>query len=326
MGIQGGNGEGDIDGHAEGFFGLLSNVAPLTGDTGTIVSGQNVWKSQASGGVRRGIALSLLYVRPTIEQVNNMPRFPYGHPRDTRITIWSQSGSLTFLVRDLEKGPILAPEYGFFVTKTGSGKTAQDFAAELAASNIKSIREMTRKHREATWEEAMREIALPLLPPETTLPPYKQAADPPMQVELPEARWQDAWRIGVSQLRQGELDHMYLALEAPRPIHDMDLVGLHDIAATWLDGFMQRPGAAGDGDFDDGSGNFCIGQLFHDMAIIDIPGYPTYELVHNGGTGRILYDLAGGTYFLTGDTKWLRKTNGECRRRPSGLFGREHSI
>ena len=197
-----------------------------------------------------------------IEHVNNMPKFPYGHPRDTRITVWTKSGSFTFLVRDLEKGPILAPEYGFFVTKAGSGKTAREFAAELAAANAKSIREMTREHREATWEEAMREIKLPLLPPGTTLPPYKQVADPPMQVQVPETRWMDAWRMGVSQLQNGELTYMNLALEAPRPIHAMDAVGLHDTAATWLDGFLQRPGTASDGDFSDGSGNFCIGQAF----------------------------------------------------------------
>ena len=82
--------------------------------------------------------------------------------------------------------------------------------------------------------------------------------------------------------------------------------GLHDAAATWLDGFLQRPGTLSDGDFNDGTGNFCIGKLFHDTAINDCPGCDTYELVHNGGTGRILYDLADH-YFLTGDAKWFKK-------------------
>ena len=125
------------------------------------------------------------------------------------------------------------------MARAGSGKNAKPFAAELAAANVKSVREMTREHREATWEEAMREIKLPLLPRGTTLPPYKQVADPPMQVEVPEKRWTDAWRMGVSQLKKGELTYMDLALEAPRPIHAMDAVGLHDTAATWLDGFLQ---------------------------------------------------------------------------------------
>jgi hypothetical protein len=104
---------------------------------------------------------------------------------------------------------------------------------------------------------------------------------------------------------------MNLALEAPRPIHDMDLVGLNETAARWLESFLQRTGTPSDGDFEDGSGNFCTGKLFHETAAMSFggvthPGYDTYELVHNGGTGRILYDLAEH-YFLTGDTKWFKK-------------------
>ena len=262
-----------------------------------------------SGRNGRGVTLSLLYIRPAMEQVGNLPKFPYGHPRDSRITVESGPvGSFTFLPRDLDRGPILAPEYGFFVTKADSGKTAQSFAAELSSTNVKSIREMTREHREANWDEAMRELKLPLLPPGTTLPAYKQVEDPPMKVEVPEVRWQDAWRMGVSNLRKGELSYMNLALEAPRPIHAMDAVALHDTAAKWLDGFLQRPGDLADGDFNDGSGSFSLGRLFHGTALMGCPGYPaheTYELVHNGGTGRILYDLAEH-YFFTGDTKWFK--------------------
>ena len=54
------------------------------------------------------------------------------------------------------------------------------------------------------------------------------------------------------------------------------------------------------------SGNFCVGKLFHNTALTDVPGHFTYELIHNGGTGRILYDLAEH-YFLTGDSKWFKK-------------------
>ena len=152
----------------------------------------------------------------------------------------------------------------------------------------------------------MREIKLPLFPPDTTWPPSKPTEDPPMSVEVPESRWQDAWRLGTSQLRKGELSYMDLALESPRPIHDMDLAGLHESAAKWLEGFLQRPGTLADGDFADGTGNFCVGKLFHSTALTDVPGHFTYELIHNGGTGRILYDLAEH-YFLTGDSKWFRK-------------------
>jgi len=317
-GFKPGTENAEFDGRVEGFFGLVRNTVPLSGDTETTMDGPAAWKSQGGGSGRRGVRLSLLYIRPAMEQVNNLPRFPWGHPRDTRITIWTRSASFTFLPRDLDKGPILAPEYGFFVTRAGSGKTARDFTAELAAANVKSVREMTRDHREASWDEAMRDIKLPLMPPGTTLPGYKHVEDPPMQVEVPDAHWRDAWRMGVSNLRKGELSYMRLALEAPRPIHAMDAVALHDTAAKWLDTFLQRHGDLADGDFNDGSGSFSMGRLFHGTAIIacpggtgnlELPGYPendTYELVHNGGTGRILYDLADH-YFLTGDAKWFRQ-------------------
>jgi hypothetical protein len=308
-GFQRGTETADYGGRVEPFFGLVSQAAPLSGDAETTMDGASAWKSREGSPNRRGITLSLLYIRPTMEQVGKLPKFPYGHPRDTRVTVWTKSGNFTFLAKDLDEGPILAPEYGFFVTKAGSGKTARGFAAELAAANVKSIRAMTREHREATWDEAMREIKLPMLPAGMTLPAYKQVEDPPMQVEVPEARWQDAWRMGVSNLRKGELSYMKLALEAPRPIHDMDAVGLHDTAAKWLESFLQRPGDLADGDFNDGSGSFSLGRLFHGTAILACPGYPkgeTYELVHNGGTGRILYDLAEH-YFLTGDAQWFKQ-------------------
>ncbi|MCL5096339.1 MAG: hypothetical protein M1608_02140 [Candidatus Omnitrophica bacterium] len=310
-GFKDGTQQADYDGRVEGFFGITGTAAPLPDDTGTTMEGPGSWKSHPGNGTRRGITLPILYVQPAVELVGNLPRFPYGHPRDTRITLWTRSGSFTFLVRDLEKGPILAPDYGFFVTKSGSGKTAREWAAELAASKVESIRQMTREHPEATWEEAMREIKMPLLPRDMVLPPYKQVADPPMQVELPVKQWTDAWRMGSWLLQKGELTYMNLALEAPRPIHDMDMVGLHDASAKWLDGFLQRPGTPADGDFSDGSGNFCLGKLFHNTAIRNpdpavYPDIDTYELVHNGGTGRILYDLAEH-YFLSGDKQWFKK-------------------
>ena len=37
--------------------------------------------------------------------------------RDTIVTLWTKSGNFSFLAADLENGPILAPEYGFFVRR-----------------------------------------------------------------------------------------------------------------------------------------------------------------------------------------------------------------
>ena len=308
-GFKAGTEKAIFDGRVEGFFGLVGNVAPLTGDTGTTM--ERTGCVEIAGRRRRAGAASpcrcCISGRPS-SRSTTLPKFPYGHPRDTRITVWTQSGSFTFLARDLEDGP--DPRAGIRLLCDQGGQR-QD-RPRICRRNwrprtVKSIREMTREHREATWEEAMREIALPLLPPGTTLPPYKQVAIRPCRWRCRSRVGRTAWRMGASQLRQGELTYMNLALEAPRPIHDMDLAG----TARYRGHVVGEPSWRGPAPqataiFSDGSGNFCTGKLFHDMAIIDVPGYSTYELVHNGGTGRILYDLAEH-YFLTGDAKWFKK-------------------
>ncbi len=114
----------------------------------------------------------------------------------------------------------------------------------------------------------------------------------------------------------------------------MDAVALHETASKWLDTFLQRHGDLADGDFNDGSGSFSMGNLFHGTALIgcpgnvgdrELPGYPdnaTYELVHNGGTGRILYDLAEH-YSSPVTPSGSKRTSGGCRRQPSGSFVKE---
>jgi hypothetical protein len=73
---------------------------------------------------------------------------------DSRVTLWTKTGGVTFRPVDVEKGPVLIPEHGLFIVKAGSGTTARQFAAELAAKNLKSIRQLTREHREvATGHE-----------------------------------------------------------------------------------------------------------------------------------------------------------------------------
>lgn len=56
---------------------------------------------------------------------------------DSRITVWTKTGGFTFHINDLQKGSILIPERGVFITKAGSGQTAREFTKELAAKNLK---------------------------------------------------------------------------------------------------------------------------------------------------------------------------------------------
>jgi hypothetical protein len=141
-GFQAGTEKTDFDGRLESYVGRLGPVSPLADDQGTTVTGADRWQSRSAGGetTRRGIVVPLLYA-------------PSARPAlDSRVTVWTKTTGFTFRVCDLENGPILIPEQGVFVTKVGSEKTARPFAQELSAKNLKSIRQMTREHREAaSW-------------------------------------------------------------------------------------------------------------------------------------------------------------------------------
>ena len=75
------------------------------------------------GSARRGVKLSLLYmgtskwrkVQPFTSQPDDVAR--------TIVTLWTKAGNFSFLAADLDNGPILAPEYGFFVRRTGRARS-----------------------------------------------------------------------------------------------------------------------------------------------------------------------------------------------------------
>ena len=107
------------------------------------------WRSTGRGGPRRGVKASLLYMgtskwRKTIpftSQVDDVAR--------TIVTVWTKSGNFSFLAADLENGPILAPEYGFFVrrnselrTKADAGATAYRAGTPRAASAREFMKEL----------------------------------------------------------------------------------------------------------------------------------------------------------------------------------------
>ncbi|MHB8971735.1 MAG: hypothetical protein ACYC3X_01815 [Pirellulaceae bacterium] len=287
-GFQAGTEQADFDGRVESRVGILGPVVPLADDPGTTVAGPLGWQSRAAGDAsRRGIVVPLLYTSSAQPAL------------DSRVTIWTPTAGCTFRVSDLASGPILMPEQGVFVTKVGSGKTARQFAQELASKNLKSIRQMTREHREAaSWEEVMQEVRLWTCPVGTAVPPFPQVEDSPMQVQLPDSRWTDAWRAASFQLRG---KHMWggLAFEVGRVAHEMDLVGLHDEANKVYEHFLPAPGAKSDGDYADGHGALeWATAMRHDM------GY-SHDGTH-ASTGRLLFAMAE-RYFLTGDKEWFQR-------------------
>ena len=113
------------DGRIEAYDGIVSEVRPLAGDTGTVTTGPQAWRSAGQGDTRRGVQLSVLY-----QGTSRWRRvWPYhAQPEDvarTILTVWTKSGSFSFQVSDLEQGPLLAPEYGFLVRATARQEAAK---------------------------------------------------------------------------------------------------------------------------------------------------------------------------------------------------------
>ncbi len=90
---------------------MLGAARPLPGDTQTTMTGPVSWRSPAGGDSRRGIVVPVLYTTSV------------RGPARTILTVRTASGSFSFQPVDLETGPILAPDYGFFVLASGQPAT-----------------------------------------------------------------------------------------------------------------------------------------------------------------------------------------------------------
>ena len=117
--------EEDYSGRIEVYDGRLAALAALNGDRATKVITPASWRSAGNSAPRRGLRASLLYmgsskwrrVQPFTSQPEDVAR--------TIVTVWTKSGNFSFLAGDLENGPILAPEYGFFVRRISDKRFRQ---------------------------------------------------------------------------------------------------------------------------------------------------------------------------------------------------------
>ncbi len=133
----------EYSGRVEAYDGSIGDLKPLAGDTGTVKTGAQAWSSARRGEGRRGVQLSTLYLG-----TSRWRRvWPYhAQPEDvarTLLTVWTQQGSFSFQVSDLEQGPILAPEYGFFVREVSREEAAkkQTMSAESAVAAKQTLSE-----------------------------------------------------------------------------------------------------------------------------------------------------------------------------------------
>ena len=123
----------NYSGRIGAYDGIVSALTPLDGDAGTTVGEHNTWESSANTGARRGVKASVLYMGTSKWR----KAFPFTSQREdvarTIVTVWSKSGNFSFLVADLENGPILAPEYGFFVRRTSALPASASAVTEPSA-------------------------------------------------------------------------------------------------------------------------------------------------------------------------------------------------
>jgi hypothetical protein len=293
-----------FDGSIEAYNGIVGAVTAMAGDKGTRITGTNSWESRSDGAARRGIALRLLYVgyqdeavwpgQANIEDVNR-----------TLITLRTRSGSFSFLPADLEKGPILAPEHGFFVAKAAANASAAQFRRELDAKDPRTLRQQIHARAEQSWERAMR-AAHPKI--RGDFPPYpRPTVTAPMRVETPDPHLTAAWRIGATNMLRGAKkdergkwrfrDPPYdaLAHETHLFLRVLDLMGMHrearDGYEMWLDR-AEQPVPTPDGMWTGGPATFFSGI--------------EWDNAHGGGISVIHLDMLEH-YCLTRDKAWLKE-------------------
>ncbi|MHB0998733.1 MAG: hypothetical protein ACYC27_05750 [Armatimonadota bacterium] len=108
----------DYSGRIETYDGMIDVSGPLDADKSTLNIDSKSWTSSGVKSERRGIKASLLYMGTSKWREEQ----PYTTQKDdvarTIVTLWTKSGNFSFLAADLENGPILAPEYGFFIRRT----------------------------------------------------------------------------------------------------------------------------------------------------------------------------------------------------------------
>lgn len=132
-GFQAGAEKLAFDGSIEVYNGVLGTPKPLAEDAGMTVTSDCAWQSKQAGSARRGIRVALLYLGTTLNTSVWPQQARLENANRTIVTVRTESGSFSFLPADLETGPILAPEYGFFVRLLQRRQAAATVAREVAA-------------------------------------------------------------------------------------------------------------------------------------------------------------------------------------------------
>ena len=316
---------------------------PLADDAGTALKGSGQWRSAAI--VRRPArreAEPLYQGRSRYRKV-----WPYnGEPEDVARTIVPSGQSPETSLPGVGSGERADPRPGVRLLRAcgqyfnagvaicgttrrrrskwrSKADSAKEFIEELAAKNLTTIRQRTRRHPEQTWEGAVGAMF-----PGKTLPAIpKPEFEPPMKVDVPCEKLTAQWKLGAWHILRRSVkdpkgkwhfnDYPYgvLACETYAILYALDLQGMHKEAADGLDQWLSlpmqtriEPGAGGHsaqalpdrplGLFSDGKG--CLTNAE------GVPGVGGHmDGIHPMGPGTIMFALSEH-FRLTGDLGWLK--------------------
>ncbi len=135
----------DWSGRAEAFNGRILGVEPLDFEAGDQVETDSSWHCRVAAKVK-GVRLRVLYTDADQASADR-----------TIVTVRTQARSFSFLVADLDRGPIYIKDYGVFITWAGAAVDFAAFQAQLAAMP-QSLYDRVPDEPEQSLARAMAEI------------------------------------------------------------------------------------------------------------------------------------------------------------------------
>ena len=138
-----------FDGEVEAYNGAIGPVSPLKGDASTTLTGERCWTSAGDSRGRSGIRFEVLHLGRSSNTASWTRQARLEHGNRTIITVRTCSGSFSFLPADLQSGPILAPEYGFFA------RAAKPAPAPAKVNDRDELQDLTGGNLLPKYEEAI---------------------------------------------------------------------------------------------------------------------------------------------------------------------------
>lgn len=315
-GLSGGQERRLFDGRLEVYNGRIEEISPVPGKSGVIMQGKNAWRSTPAGKRRRGIVAEVSYAYNDAVTHGNSQKTWY--PNRTVITVWTSSGSFSFVPRELESGePIWMPNMGFFVAKAGSGEEGRQFAKQWTEKHPKTVRQMVREREELTLDRTLDAYFGKNRPPipapgddvkdKATLDGIN--LEPGMRIEIPDKTVLAAWRLAYWHVKRRCLDknangdhiitdYWYgpIGVECTTVFQALDSAGCEEeIARTAFEPWFK----------DQGKIKSMYGW-FKDMngTLMRAAGDAQEDTIPDG-TACMLYAI-GRHYQLTGNKEWLK--------------------